>query len=73
MEGNPEALICLLLPHIDQAAQSLTSTFGSLADYAKGLSKSDAPTLKVVSPPDVLTSLQTAAAAQVVADAINKL
>ena len=32
----------------------------------------DAPTLEVVSPPDVLTSLQNAAAAQVVADAINK-
>ncbi|MFT9332559.1 hypothetical protein [Acetobacter persici] len=73
MEGNPEALICLLLPHRDQAAQSLTSTFGCLTDYAKGLRTSDAPTLEVVSPPDVLTAFQTAAAAQVVADAINKL
>lgn len=33
----------------------------------------DAPTLEVVSPPDVLTSFQTAAAAQVVADVINRL
>ena len=33
----------------------------------------DAPTLEVVTPPDVLTAFQTAAAAQVVADAINKL